>query len=140
MLLLCRIGKGHVARHPRAQLAHVERAHHAAIMRCNFLPRGRLSCDKERREKTRLVQSTALVMIQFASPGFKDGTSSRAILEAELTGDVPETGRPGRELPDTACGGWHYLSNATCLIQPHLFYALFVVSRITILSYIIRHC
>ena len=29
--------------------------------------------------------------------------------------------------------GWHYLSNATCLIRPHLFYALFIVSRITII-------
>ena len=35
--------------------------------------------------------------------------------------------------------GWHYLSNATCLIQPHLFYACFVVSRITTLCYMIRH-
>ena len=25
--------------------------------------------------------------------------------------------------------GCHYLSNATCLIRPHLFYALSVVSR-----------
>ena len=29
--------------------------------------------------------------------------------------------------------GWHYLSNATCLIRPcHLFVVFFVVSRITI--------
>ena len=28
--------------------------------------------------------------------------------------------------------GWHYLSNATCPIRPHLFYALFIVARITI--------
>ena len=34
--------------------------------------------------------------------------------------------------------GWHYLSNATCLIRPHLLYACFVVSRI-ISCYIIRH-
>ena len=27
--------------------------------------------------------------------------------------------------------GWHYLSNVTCLIWPRLFYALFVVSMIT---------
>ena len=33
--------------------------------------------------------------------------------------------------------GWHYLSHATCLIQPHLFYACLVVSRI-IICYIIR--
>ena len=35
--------------------------------------------------------------------------------------------------------GWHYLSNVTCLIRLHLFYACFVVSRITIMCYIIRH-
>ena len=35
--------------------------------------------------------------------------------------------------------GWHYLSNATCLIRPHLFHALSVVSRITIVCQTIRH-
>ena len=35
--------------------------------------------------------------------------------------------------------GWHYLSNASCLIRPRLFYACFVVSRIAILCYIICH-
>ena len=35
--------------------------------------------------------------------------------------------------------GWHYLSNASCLVRPHLFYAFFVVSMITILGSIIRH-
>ena len=35
--------------------------------------------------------------------------------------------------------GWHYLSNATRLIRTHLFCALFIVSRITILCNIIRH-
>ena len=35
--------------------------------------------------------------------------------------------------------GWHYLSNATCLMRPRLFYVRFVVSRITILCYIVRH-
>ena len=34
--------------------------------------------------------------------------------------------------------GRHYLSNATCLIRPHLFYACFAASRITIIRYIIR--
>ena len=33
---------------------------------------------------------------------------------------------------------WHYLSNATCLIRPHLFYVFVVVSRITIICYMIR--
>ena len=31
---------------------------------------------------------------------------------------------------------WHYLSNATCLIRPHLFYVCFAVPRITIICYI----
>ena len=35
--------------------------------------------------------------------------------------------------------GWHYWSNATCLIRPHLFYACFVVSRITIICHILRN-
>ena len=34
--------------------------------------------------------------------------------------------------------GWHYLSNAACLMRPHLFNACFVVPRITIICYIIR--
>ena len=34
--------------------------------------------------------------------------------------------------------GWHYLSNATCLMQPHLFHACRIVSRITIICYIIH--
>ena len=29
------------------------------------------------------------------------------------------------------CSGWHYLSNATCLLRPHPLYALLTVSRIT---------
>ena len=33
---------------------------------------------------------------------------------------------------------WHYLSNATCLIRPHLLYVFFVVSRIIIIRYITR--
>ena len=33
---------------------------------------------------------------------------------------------------------WHYLSKTTCLIRPRLFYACFVVSRITITCDIIR--
>ena len=35
--------------------------------------------------------------------------------------------------------GWHYLSNATCLMRPHSFYVFFFVSRITILCYIILY-
>ena len=35
--------------------------------------------------------------------------------------------------------GWHYLSNATCLIRPRLVYACSVVSRITIHCQHIRH-
>ena len=33
----------------------------------------------------------------------------------------------------SACIGWHYLSNATCLMRPRSFYALFVASRITVI-------
>ena len=33
---------------------------------------------------------------------------------------------------------WHYLSNATRLMRPRLFYACFVVSRITTICYSIR--
>ena len=36
--------------------------------------------------------------------------------------------------------GWHYLSNATCLMRPRLLYALCIVSRINILCYILRQC
>ena len=32
-----------------------------------------------------------------------------------------------------------YVYNAACLMRPHLFYALFVVSTIIIRCYIIRH-
>ena len=35
--------------------------------------------------------------------------------------------------------GWQYLSNATRLIRPRVFCVRFVVSRITIVGYIIRH-
>ena len=34
--------------------------------------------------------------------------------------------------------GWHHLSNAICLMRPHLFYACFVMSRIAIFNYMIR--
>ena len=36
--------------------------------------------------------------------------------------------------------GWHYVSNATCLIRPHLCYALFTVSMITITCQHICYC
>ena len=35
--------------------------------------------------------------------------------------------------------GWNYLSDATCLMRPHLFCACFVVSRVTMICYIIRN-
>ena len=34
---------------------------------------------------------------------------------------------------------WHYLSNATCQIRPHLCYACFVVSRTTMICCFLRH-
>ena len=36
------------------------------------------------------------------------------------------------------CFGWHYLSNTTCPLRPHVFYALLVVSRTMIVRYIIH--
>ena len=54
-------------------------------------------------------------------------------------------GRPPRRrgLPQTtratALFWWHYLSNATCVIRPHLFYALFIASRIIMCCYILCH-
>ena len=35
--------------------------------------------------------------------------------------------------------GWHYLSNATCLIRPHALYVFVVVSRTTIICHLICH-
>ena len=34
---------------------------------------------------------------------------------------------------------WHCLSNAACLMRPHLFYSLFILSTITINCYIIHN-
>ena len=34
--------------------------------------------------------------------------------------------------------GWHYLSNATCLIRSHLLYACFILSRIIVSRYMIH--
>ena len=45
----------------------------------------------------------------------------------------------GRRTRALASLGWHYSSNATCLLRPGSFYALFVVSRIATLCQIIRH-
>ena len=39
----------------------------------------------------------------------------------------------GQACGDACTFGWHYLSKPTCLMRLHLFYALFVVPRITIL-------
>ena len=35
--------------------------------------------------------------------------------------------------------GWHYLSSATCMIWPRLFYALLIVSRITLTCHMLCH-
>ena len=47
--------------------------------------------------------------------------------------------REPRRYASDASLEWHYLSNATCLIRPHVFYAVFVVSRIPIICNIFRH-
>ena len=39
-------------------------------------------------------------------------------------------GVPQRPQESEALLGWHYLSNATCLVRPHLFCALFVATKI----------
>ena len=48
-------------------------------------------------------------------------------------------GLPGASKPATTWrfGGGTSLSNATCLIRPHLFYVFLVASRIAILCYIV---
>ena len=58
----------------------------------------------------------------------------------------PRETRIAREDAGRRCGdalleivGWHYLSSATCLIRPHSCYVFFVVSRSTIMCYILRH-
>ena len=62
------------------------------------------------------------------------------VQEGEASGPCP-TGATGDRTRRNAemSLGWHYSSNATCLMRPHLFYAFFVVSRITMTCYIIRH-
>ena len=42
-------------------------------------------------------------------------------------------------LYDSTSIGWHCLSNATCLIRPHLFYAPFIVLRVTVLCRTVHH-
>ena len=46
--------------------------------------------------------------------------------------------RPGQLLQGPLLGR-HYLSDATCPMQPRLSYVFFVVSRIAILRQVIRH-
>ena len=43
-----------------------------------------------------------------------------------------------RNAAKTAVAGWHYLSNAICLIRPHAFYAFFVASRTTTICRMIQ--
>ena len=50
-----------------------------------------------------------------------------------------DTCQLGMDTLDNINLGWHYLSNATCLIWPRLFHACFVVSRIAVTHYIVRH-
>ena len=46
---------------------------------------------------------------------------------------------PRQMAPRAPSFGWHYLSNATRLMRPRSFYAMFIVSRTTIVRNIIRH-
>ena len=71
------------------------------------------------------------IFICFETPeAFSLGQQSRQGLgEASLWASAAAVAHLGR----------HYLSNATCLIRPHSFYALFVESRIAIICQILRH-
>ena len=53
-------------------------------------------------------------------------------------GSPPSAPRPPRRSSATPLG-CHNLSDATCLIRPHLFYTQFIVSRITIICQTIHH-
>ena len=61
-------------------------------------------------------------------------THIMSYLSFEGSGPLPRPYGLSRALPSEIplMLGWHYLSNATCLIRPHLFYACFVLSRIII--------
>ena len=54
------------------------------------------------------------------------------IIHASGTGSYSQSlnGSIWKHAPDM---GWHYLSKATCLTRPHLFYASFVVSRVVVI-------
>ena len=56
--------------------------------------------------------------------------------------EAPRGAQPVEAYPPDAARqllGRHYLSNATRLMRPHLFHALFIASKITILCQTIRH-
>ena len=61
---------------------------------------------------------------------FWESLSQQNLSRDNLSRKIGRTSRPL---------GWHYLSNDTCLIRPRLLCAFFVVSRITIISCILRH-
>ena len=66
----------------------------------------------------------------------REGGTGTGPLAVGLDDDVPAN--PGL-VQAVVPFGRHYLSNATCLIRPHLFYAFFVVSTITMHCYMVRH-
>ena len=62
--------------------------------------------------------------------------SNRIILPSDLLARVHAD---RLEAVDAGILGRRYMSNATCLMWPHLFYACFVVSWITIICHNICH-
>ena len=72
----------------------------------------------------------------------KRGTFRRTVPtpSPKIAGDPPKKRRAhGLSLWTWTPIGRHYLSNAACLMRPHMFYAFFVVSRITIICHIIEN-
>ena len=63
----------------------------------------------------------------------------RGVGSAPTAGPVRPSAPRARETIRGAALGWHYLSDATCRTRPHLFCALFIVSRVTIICQRINH-
>ena len=95
------------------------------VVLCPFL----CSSEKNTRCALRIARITA-----HAPPARHDASSLRRSMKLRMSANLTSFScRTG------AAFGWHYLSNITCLIRPHLFYVCFVVSRVTITYYTIRH-
>ena len=76
-----------------------------------------------------------MMMMMITSIVLLAGEEGEHVLAVDLLDDLARL----HERAHLADLGRHYLSNATCLIRPHLFYALFMVSRITTICKSIRN-